>query len=161
MKDKTSATEAGRAQLGVNRHLGHCWDEANSGSGGRRRRRMERLSLVVSPSQARIFHRLTFSAQGCLQSIQPRVKEASRRKRVCPSETLLETCRDLPPRTHQWSWIESEGGCLSYPSLVPNLPLLGMSVLFSDSVGHCGSSNKSVLFNYCVQRPFAQSVLGC
>lgn len=30
MKDKTSASEAGRAQLGVNGHLGHCWDGANS-----------------------------------------------------------------------------------------------------------------------------------
>lgn len=84
MKDKTSATETGRTQLGVNGHLGHCWDEASSGNGRRRRRRMERLSLVISPSQASIFHRLTLSAQGCPQSIQPRVKEASRREGGVP-----------------------------------------------------------------------------
>lgn len=84
MKDKTSAMEAGRAQLGVNGHLGHCWDEVSSGSGRRRRRRMERLSLVISPSQASIFHRVTFSAQDCPQSIQPRVKEASRREEGVP-----------------------------------------------------------------------------
>lgn len=160
MKDKTSATEAGRARLGVNGHLGHCWSGANSGSGGRRRRRMERLSLVVSLSQARIFHRLTFSAQGCPQSNQSKVKEASRREEGVP---LRDLPGDLqrPPTWNSSVVLDREWRRLPAVSLpIPNLPLLGMSVLFSDPVGHCGSSNKSVLCNYCVQRPFSHKCLG-
>lgn len=74
---------------------------------------------LVSPSQARIFHRLTFSAQGCPQSIQSRLKEVSRR-----GEALLGDLQRPLPGNHQWSYAEGVGGCLLCCALVPNPPLL-------------------------------------
>lgn len=65
--------------------------------------RGEGASLSLSsPSQARIFHRLTFSAWGCPQRIQSMLDEASRREEG--SEAL------------RWSWTDGGGGC--------SLPLL-------------------------------------
>lgn len=91
MKDKICAREAGRAQLGVNGELDHPGDGASSGSRGRRRKEEAPLSLV-SPSQARIFHRLTFAAQRCPQSMWSRLEEASRREAstVTPETSCLE-----------------------------------------------------------------------
>lgn len=80
VKDKICAMEAGRARLGVNGELDHPWDGASSGGRGRRRKEEAPCSLV-SPSQARIFHRLPFSAQGSPQSMRLRLEETSRRSR--------------------------------------------------------------------------------
>lgn len=43
---------------------------------------VEEKGRLVFPTQARIFHRLTFSAKGCPQSIQSRLEEVSKGKRV-------------------------------------------------------------------------------
>ena len=98
VKDEICAMEAGRARLGVNGELGHRWDGANCGSRGRRREEEAPLSLV-SPSQARIFHRLPFSAQGSPQSMRLRLEEVSRREvgaLLRPSTVTPETsCLEL------------------------------------------------------------------
>ncbi|CAI9153632.1 unnamed protein product [Rangifer tarandus platyrhynchus] len=67
-------------------------------------------------------HRLMFSAQGCPQSIQARLEEASRRE------------EGPPLRPHRWSWTDGGGG-----SCCSARPFFGMSVLFFDPVSHCGS----------------------
>lgn len=59
-----------------NGRLGHRWASSDRSVG--------RLSLVVSPSQARISHRFTFSDQGCPQSVQSRGKQTSRREEGAP-----------------------------------------------------------------------------
>ena len=65
-------------------------------------------------------HRLMFSAQGCPQSFQARLEEASRRE------------EGPPLRPHRGSWTDGGGGsrCSAHP-------FFGMSVLFYDPVSHC------------------------
>lgn len=64
MKDKTSAAEAGRAQLGVNGHLGHCWDGANSKWREEEKENKE-TQLSSLPATSQNLPRLIFSAQDC------------------------------------------------------------------------------------------------
>lgn len=68
------------------------------------------------------------------------------------------TMGGLLPGNHQGA---EEAACCDAPRPPrPPRPVFGMSVLCADPVGHCSSSNKSVLWNDCVQSLFSQERLG-
>lgn len=104
--DKTCVMETGRALVYMN-SVAIAGVEPTLGAG------LVEEKGEGSPSQARIFHRLAFSAKDCPQSIQSRLQKASRRKEDAPLRPSFLCDLQRPPAWKSSVVLDRGGrGCL-------------------------------------------------